>query len=186
MDEATLIAAARSGDGDAFTELYQKHIGYVTSVGRATLRKSDVDDMCQDTFLVAFTKLHAFQGNSLFRTWVGHIALNLCLMTLQRARQASNGESHLVQIDPAVLASDALEGCFFACADKNLEGVAARLDLPRLLRVLKPDQRRVLEMAYLEGIPDQEIAKTLGLSHACVKSKIYHAKQRVRQVHKKR
>ena len=38
----------------------------------------------------------------------------------------------------------------------------ARLDLDRLLRVLKPFKRRVLEMAYLEDMPEQEIAEVLG------------------------
>ena len=53
MDETELIAAARLGDEDAFTELYQQHLGYVKAVGRAILRKNDLDDMCQDTFLLA-------------------------------------------------------------------------------------------------------------------------------------
>ena len=63
MDETELIAAARLGDEDAFTELYQQHLGYVKAVGRAILRRNDLDDMCQDTFLLAFTRLHSFEGN---------------------------------------------------------------------------------------------------------------------------
>src|ERR1700685_908266 len=100
MDETELIAAARLGDEDAFTELYQQNLGYVKAVGRAVLRKNDLDDMCQDTFLSAFTRLHSFEGNSQFRTWICRIALNQCLMTLRKERQASNGESKLIRIDP--------------------------------------------------------------------------------------
>ena len=55
MDETELIAAARSGDEEALQELYQQHVGYVKAVGRAILRKNDLDDMCQDTFLLAFS-----------------------------------------------------------------------------------------------------------------------------------
>ena len=99
MDEAMLIAAARLGDEDAFTELYHQHLSYVKAVGRAVLRKSDLEDMCQDTFLLAFTRLRSFEGKSNFRTWITRIAMNQCLVTLRKARQASNGESHLMQID---------------------------------------------------------------------------------------
>jgi RNA polymerase sigma-70 factor (ECF subfamily) len=186
MDEATLIAAARLGDEDAFTELYHQHLGYVKAVGRAVLHKSDLDDMCQDTFLLAFTRLHSFEGNSTFRTWVTRIAMNQCLLTLRKARQASNGESRLMQIDAELAGDDVLGRCIFTREDKNLEGVPARLDLIRLLRVLKPVQRRVLEMAYLEDVPDQEIAEMLDMTLSSVKSKIHHAKRRVREVHKKR
>ena len=69
--------------------------------------------------------------------------------------------------------------------DKHLEGVAARLDLDRLLRVLKPFKRRVLEMAYLEGMPEQEIAEVLGIEPACVKRTIHHAKRKVRKIYEK-
>ena len=73
----------------------------------------------------------------------------------------------------------------FASADKDLEGVPARLDLDKLLRGLKPMQRRVLEMAYVEDMPDQEIAEILGTTLACVKNSIHHAKRRVGNISEK-
>jgi RNA polymerase sigma-70 factor (ECF subfamily) len=185
MNETELIAAARSGDEDAFTELYQQHLGYVKAVGRAILRKNDLDDICQDTFLLAFTRLHSFEGNSQFRTWLTRIAVNQCLMTLRRERQTSNGDSNLIQVDTEPLADDVREQCIFASADKHLESVPARLDLDRLLRVLKPFKRRVLEMAYLEGMPEQEIAEVLGVEPSCVKRTIHRAKRQVRKIYER-
>jgi RNA polymerase sigma-70 factor (ECF subfamily) len=181
MDETELIAAARLGDEDAFTQLYQQHLGYVKAVGRAILRKNDLDDMCQDTFLLAFTRLHSFEGNSQFRTWITRIAINQCLMILRKGRQASNGESNLIQMDPELATDDVRDRCIFATEDKHLEGVPARVDLNRLLRVLKPIQRRVLEMAYLEDTPEQEIAELLGVTLSCVKRTIHSAKRQARK-----
>jgi RNA polymerase sigma-70 factor (ECF subfamily) len=185
MDEARLIAAARMGDQDAFAELYHQHARYVKAVGRAVLHRSDLDDMCQDTFLLAFTRLHSFEGKSNFRTWITRIAINRCLMTLRKARQASNGESRLMQIDAELTEDDVLNQCVFTCEDKDLEGVPARLDLSRLLQVLKPIRRQVLELAYLEDMPDQEIAEMLGIPLSSVKSHIYRAKRQVRKIHGK-
>ena len=76
---------------------------------------------------------------------------------------------------------DLLDGCLFASEDKNLEEVAARLDMDRLLHRLKPMQRLVLEMAYVEDMPAQEIAEILGTTLASVKNSIHHAKRRVRE-----
>jgi RNA polymerase sigma-70 factor, ECF subfamily len=181
MDETELIAAARLGDEDAFTELYRQHLGYVKAVGRAILRKNDLDDMCQDTFLLAFTRLHSFEGNSQFRTWITRIATNRCLAILRKGRQ--NGESNHIRMDPETN-DDLLDGCLFAGEDKHLEGVQARLDMDKLLHGLKPMQRLVLEMAYVEDMPAQEIADLLGTTLACVKNSIHHAKRRAREIHK--
>jgi RNA polymerase sigma-70 factor (ECF subfamily) len=185
MLEATLIAAARLGDQDAFTELYRLHVRYVRAVGRAVLHSDDLDDLCQDVFLLAFTRLHSFEGNSSFRTWMTRIAINQCLLTLRRRRQASNGGSQLVQMDAEMLSDDAPGGSLFASEDIQLEGVPVRLDLDRMLKVLKPAERRMLEMAYVEDVPDQEIAEILGIRVDAVRCKILRAKRRVRNFHDK-
>jgi RNA polymerase sigma-70 factor, ECF subfamily len=181
MDEAMAIAEARRGSEDAFTTLYKKHLPYVKAVGRSILRSNDLDDLCQETFLLAFTRIGSFQGNSNFRTWITRIAMNQCLMILRRNRQVTNGASQLVQLESDAASDDLLDQCIFVTEDKNLRSVAARFDLPKLLGCLKPTQRRILEMAYLEDLPDQEIADRLGFTLASVKSKIHHAKKRVRE-----
>jgi len=186
MDKAGLIAAARLGDEEAFAELYRQHVGFVREVGRRILCTNDLDDLCQDTFLLAFTRLVSFEESCSFRTWISQIATNQCRVILRKRRQAMNGEARLVPIDAAMRSDGGGEECMFGSEDPELEASIARLDLTRLLRVLSPDQRRVLQMAYLEDIPDLEIAEILGTPLASVKSKIHHAKRRVRDVHKNR
>ena len=180
MDETELIAAARMGNQDAFAELYRQHSRYVRAIGRSILGAEDLDDMCQDTFLLAFTRLDRFQGNAQFRTWITRIAINQCLMRLRKGRQASNGESHLIQLDPE-MAEEALDRVVFASKDTRLESVPARLDLNRLLQVLKPGQRRILEMAYVDDMPYQEIAEVLGIPVRSVISRIFRAKRAVQK-----
>jgi RNA polymerase sigma-70 factor (ECF subfamily) len=179
MDETELIAAARGGQEEAFAELYRQHIRYVRAIGRSILRKNDLDDMCQETFLRAFTRLHTFDVNLKFRPWITRIAINQCLLTLRQGRQASNGDSHLVQMD-VEMTDEAFDRFVFACADTQLEGVSARLDLDRLLQVLNPLERQVLEMACLEGVPYVEIAAVVGLPLTTVRTKIHNAKIKLR------
>lgn len=181
MDETELIAAARLGDEDAFRELYQQHIAYVRAVGRAVLRRNDVDDLCQDTFLLAFTRLHSFEGNAQFRTWITRIATNQCLVTLRNGRRTPNCAG---QPDEEMNMDEVLDRYLFASRDKNLEGVAVRLDMEKLLSMLTPSQRRVMEMAYLENIPAQEIAEMLGSTLKAVKNKLSRGKRRIRNLYK--
>ena len=47
--------------------------------------------------------------------------------------------------------------------------------------MLKPVQRQILEMAYLEDMPDLEIAEVLGTTVGAVKSTLYRAKRIVRK-----
>jgi RNA polymerase sigma-70 factor, ECF subfamily len=176
MDETELIAAARSGDEDAFAELYRQHIGYVRAIGRSILRNRDLEDMCQETFLLAFMRLDSFEGTARFRSWITRIAINRCLTILRKGRQASNGESHLVPMDA--------DGYVVASRDGQLEGVGDRLDLERLLGMLKPMQRRILEMAYVEDIPDQQIAETLGTTVVAVKCTLYRVRRILRDAYK--
>ncbi len=64
--------------------------------------------------------------------------------------------------------------------------MGTRLDLERLLGVLKPGQRKILEMAYLEDMPDQQIAETLGTTVVAVKCTLYRVKRLLRDASKKR
>jgi RNA polymerase sigma-70 factor (ECF subfamily) len=181
MDETELIAAARLGNQDAFAELYRQHIGYVRAIGRSILRSRDLEDMCQETFMLAFMRLESFEGNSKFRTWITRIAINRCLMILRKGRQASNGESHLVRIG----ADETVDCRLFASTDTQLESVGARMDLERLLGKLKPLQRQILEMAYIEDMPDLQIAEKLGTTVVAVRCTLYRVKRLLRDAHRK-
>ncbi|MGB8534818.1 MAG: sigma-70 region 4 domain-containing protein [Acidobacteriaceae bacterium] len=73
----------------------------------------------------------------------------------------------------------------FASRDTQLESVGARMDLERLLGTLKPLQRQILEMAYLEDMPDLQIAATLGTTVGAVKCALYRVKRLLRDAEKK-
>lgn len=178
MDEAELIAAARIGDEDAFADLYRQHHRYVRAIGRSILRIDDLDDMCQETFLSAFTRLDSFEGNAQFRTWISRIALNRCLAILRNQRRPSNDESQVIAIDE----SAGLHG--LSSIDAQLEGLPERLDMEKLFKILTPAQREALEMAYVEDMPNVEIAEALNTTPTAVKGRIAIAKKKLKMLRK--
>jgi RNA polymerase sigma-70 factor, ECF subfamily len=170
VDESSLIAAARQGDQGAFAELYHLHHMYVRGICRNILRDDSVDDLCQDTFLVAFTRLDTFAENAQFRSWITRIAVNQCLMTLRRRR-------HYVLIDDE---DDILNRFIFVAKDAVLEGAPARMDLEKMMSVLSDSTRQMLIMACLDGNSEKEIAEKMGLSADMVRKRIYWAKRKMR------
>jgi RNA polymerase sigma-70 factor, ECF subfamily len=170
LTEAELLARARLGEEDAFSELYALHIDAVRTVGRRILHREDVEDMCQDTFLLAFTRLEWFVGNCTFRTWITRIAMNQCITAVRAGRQVTNGDLHLVALKDEL-----------PTVDSQLQGVAGRLDLSRLLQVLSPEERRLVRMTYLDGVSLAELADLLGTSVELVRGKLQRARQRMRR-----
>jgi len=170
VDESNLIAAARQGDQGAFAELYRSHHMYVRGICRNILRDDSVDDLCQDTFLVAFTRLDTFAGHAKFRSWITRIAVNQCLMTLRTRRR-------YVLIEDE---DDILNRFIFVTKDAVLEGAPARMDLEKMMSVLSDSTRQMLIMACLDGNSEQEIAEKLGLSANIVRKRIYWAKRKMR------
>jgi RNA polymerase sigma-70 factor, ECF subfamily len=174
MEEAQLIAAALAGDQDAFAELYRQHHRYVRAIGRSVLRTDDLDDLCQETFLSAFTRLGSYAGSAQFKTWLSRIALNRCLLILRSQKRFGSGNFQYINID------ENREHPGLAIIDRHLEGVANRLDVEHLLRHLTTAQREALELAFIEEMPAQEIAEVLNTTIAAVRGRIAVGRKKMR------
>src|SRR6478735_5323299 len=91
--EATLFAAAREGDHDAFqrlTDPYRREL--LVHCYRMLGSLEDAEDILQETLLRSWRKLDSFEGRASFRTWLYKIATNAALDTLgsRRARTMPN------------------------------------------------------------------------------------------------
>jgi hypothetical protein len=87
FDEASVVAQARLGDTDAFTELaerYQRNIFRLAQ--NITENREDAEDVLQETFLKAYQHLPEFEGHSKFYTWIVRIAVNEALMKLRKRK----------------------------------------------------------------------------------------------------
>jgi RNA polymerase sigma-70 factor (ECF subfamily) len=85
--ERALVAAAATGDREAFGELVLLHERVVVRTALAALgRQADAEDVAQDAFLLAWRKLPHFRGDASFRTWLLTIVWRLALAK-RRLRQ---------------------------------------------------------------------------------------------------
>jgi RNA polymerase sigma-70 factor, ECF subfamily len=77
IGDGELVARVRGGDAWAAEALYRRHVVVVASIARRLLRAdADVDDVVQDTFLMAFARLDQLAAPEAFRGWLARIALS--------------------------------------------------------------------------------------------------------------
>src|SRR6266853_6985758 len=89
MKEASLVAAAKSGESGRLDTEYRAHSERLfRTVLRITRNYEDAEDAVQDSFLRAFLHLKSFDGRSTFSTWLTRIGINSALMILRKKRNS--------------------------------------------------------------------------------------------------
>src|SRR5947208_13657930 len=77
--ETADVALAASGDGRAFERLYRSHVARVHSLARRMINPDVADDVTQDVFVRAWSKLSTFRSEAAFGTWLHRLAVNVIL-----------------------------------------------------------------------------------------------------------
>jgi len=129
-------------------------------------------------FIKMFQKLPQFSGKVPLEHWVSRIAVNTCLNQIQsekvrpEIRHADLSEDEVAVIENLAVSSDEL------APDKRF---ASRQLVEHLLKALKPAERLVIDLLYLQGRTVAEIKKVTGWSAALVKVRAFRARQKMKQ-----
>jgi RNA polymerase sigma-70 factor, ECF subfamily len=174
-----LVSAAKAGSDDAFAELQNLYAQRLYNrIIRITKQHEDAEDALQDTFLRVHLALCSFEGRSSFYSWVTRIAINSALMVL-RKRRARPEVSFGLPLDGA----DDLSHFEVKDSSPNPEQIYdERQQWVRMLRSiqnLQPKLQGTIQIRMSSGGSMKEIARTLGISVASVKSRLYRARARL-------
>lgn len=129
----------------------------------------EAEDMMQEAFLTAFTKLNSFKGEVAFGAWLKRIVINKSLTQLKR-----NNKYQEVKMDVI----------------PNYEIVEEKIDYSSLkanqvldaVNNLKDNYRMVLTLNLIEGYDYEEISEILGFTNENVRTTISRAKKKLKQV----
>src|SRR5436853_2785830 len=150
-----LVQAALRHDDEAARQLVRRLYPLVAKMVRSHRpRRTSEEDLCQMIFIKIFQKLHQFQGKVPLEHWVSRIAVNTCLNQIEservrpELRQADLSEEQRAVVENLASTSDEL------AHDKKF---ASRQLIEHLLTALKPAERLVINMLYLEGRSVAEI-----------------------------
>lgn len=159
---------------DIFEILVREHADMLTAYLRGALdRPSDVDDLFQETMVVAWRRLDDYDRQRPFGPWLRGIARNLVL-----AHYRSRGNA-LRWCSPDVL--DALEQSWRTFSAQPGDSFRDRVDLlVDCIARLSDRLRTVIEMAYGRGMPLAEIARATGDGEPTIRKRAERAR---RQLH---
>src|SRR5688500_852047 len=138
LTDAELIKAVLAGDASSFEGLITRYQPRIFGTARKYARReSEVEDIVQEVFLKAFTKLSTFRGDSPFEHWLMRLAVRTCYDFLrEHQRNREQTLSEITDEESRWLERVSAEGDPI----KDSESVAAaRLVINKLLEHLSPE-----------------------------------------------
>lgn len=169
-EDARLVRRAREGDREAFEQLVRRHLAAAHRVALSrTGNRHDADDVCQDAFIRALTRIEQCRNPERFRAWLMTIVKNTALNAVKRESRRRN--------EPLEAARGYSEGVGPA---EDLERRTLGKDLRRAVEGLPEMQRKVLMMHDYEGWTHAEIGEELGIASGTSRYHLHAARKSMR------
>ncbi|MFE1443569.1 RNA polymerase sigma factor [Streptomyces sp. NPDC058739] len=170
---APLVTAAQRGDVEALTALVYGSYPHVHRFAHTLCATpQDAEDAAQEALIILYRKIGMLRASGALASWMFRIVRNECLRrtrALVHRGPAADSEGPDTTGDTARSAE---------------EDVLLRLEAERVaaaVAALPADQRRVLVMRDIQGLPGRTVADRLGLSTAAMKSRLHRARSTVRE-----
>src|SRR6266850_2892352 len=177
-DASALVQAALQHDDEAARALVRKLYPLVAKIVRSHRpRRTAEEDLCQMIFIKVFQKLHQFSGKVPLEHWVSRVAVNTCLSQIESERiRPELRHADLSEEEQAVVGNLAVSSEELA-PDRQL---ASRQLVEHLLQMLKPVERLVIDLLYLQGRSVEEIHQITRLGAAAIKVRAFRARQKMK------
>lgn len=178
--ERHLIAEAQQGCAKSAHQLIEAHQDRLHAfVWRIVRDRHEAEEICQDTFLRAFSALDTFNTSYRFSTWLFTIGYRLSLNVIRRRKDYTGDLNFSGFADTGRGQAD--EG--------HADAIANSEEAHRLKKViwdsvdqLTPQQRATVLLFYRESLGCQEIGEILDMPAATVKSHLHRARGRLKEM----
>jgi RNA polymerase sigma-70 factor (ECF subfamily) len=169
MTDGELVRSTLNGNGQAFTELVDRHaaacIRYAT---RMLGERSDAEDAAQESFLRAHRALSTYDARLPFRTWLFAILINRCRTAMaKRARHQRR-----IVLDEVSLYS--------APIDNEQQAAELRYEIEWAVAQLPAEQREAFLLRHVEELSYDEMAVATGLGVSALKMRVKRACERLK------
>jgi len=159
------------GDVRAQYQLYSLYSKAMYNIClRMTGQQEEAEDMLQESFTYAFSKLGSFRFESSFGAWLKRIVVNTCINHLKKRKVDL---VYTEQNNDPIPEDDYVD---YQEIKFQVEGVMKAMErLPEGYRV-------VFSLYLLEGYDHKEISDILGISESTSKSQFLRAKQKIKEI----
>ena len=174
-DEAELIARCRADERAAHDEFYHRFRRQVAgNLYRVLGDRTDLDDLVQEVFVIAFRGLERFRGDARLSTWIYRICVNVALGRI-RTRKRRPAAIGLADLDAAATDPSLTER-----PETPAQSLQRRQDQERVYRALEviaPKKRIVLYLHEIEGLDLKEIAYLVDSNPVTVRTRLFYARK---------
>ncbi len=183
-DEA-LVRQLRGGDRDAAEGLVREYGDRAYRLAfRITGNREDAEEVAQDALWTAARKIGMFKGESAFGSWLYRITANTAYQKLRGRRGRDHAEisweALLPQFTEAGRHVEPVED-WSGKAEEPVLHSELRDVLAAAVEALPADYRTAFLLHDVEGMPNREIARSLGISLPAVKSRVHRSRLFLRQ-----
>ena len=175
VDEADLIERCRAHDRAAHEEFYHRFRRPVAgNLYRVIGDRTDLDDLVQEVFVIAFRGLERFRGDARLSTWLYRICVNVALGRI-RSRKRRPPPLGGLDLDAHTNADPMTERP--ETPQQSLERRRDQETVYRALENLAPKKRIVLYLHEIEGLDLKEIAYLVDSNPVTVRTRLFYARR---------
>lgn len=154
---------------EIFSELVRKHSKQLYwKVRQIVIRHEDADDVLQNAFMKAWTKMDDFRGDANPYTWLYRICVNEALDFLRKKRELLSTDGEMKMADKQF-------------ADDYFDGNETQKKLYEAIETLPEAQRVTFSMRYFDEMPYAEISSMLGTSEGGLKANYHIAVKKIKE-----
>jgi RNA polymerase sigma factor (sigma-70 family) len=170
LGERELLGRISAGESHAFETIYRIYRPRLARFLISMLRRPQlVEEVLDDTMMVVWQKAASFRASSKVSTWVFAIAYRKALKARSRWPDPSKDEKH-----PERVSSD-------PGPDGEIEHMQLHHALVDAMAQLSAEHRAVVDLTYFHGMGYREIAEIVNCPPDTVKTRMFHARRRLRQ-----
>lgn len=164
-----LIQRCKESDSNAQMEIYKKYYKAMYNTSFRILKDEfEAEDMMQEAFLTAFTKLDMFKGEVTFGAWLKRIVINKSITQLKKNTKYREVKMEVI---PNRVEDDTVA----------YETVKTTTILEKINQ-LKENYRLVLTLHFIEGFDYEEISEILNYTNENVRTTISRAKKKLKEL----
>ncbi|NKI31913.1 RNA polymerase sigma factor [Croceivirga thetidis] len=169
-----LLQGCREGNQSAQMKIYNQYYKamYNTAL-RIVKHTAEAEDVMQESFLNAFTKLHTFKGDVTFGAWLKKIVINNSIYHYRKQQK-----SHAVELDGVLYKVE--DNDEVAPVDHGQTELKAQ-KVMEAMNNLKDNYRVSLTLHLVEGYDYEEISEIMNISYANCRTMISRAKDSLRK-----
>lgn len=167
VDISILLMQCKQNNQKAMLAVYNRYYKAMFNVSFRIVNNHELaEDIMQESFLNAFSKLESFSGNVTFGAWLKRIVINKSITELHKTNKYK-----IDSISENFDTSEEIEDVAIDFSNKKVEMILAKMN------ELKPNYKIILTLFFIEGFDTEEISEILKITENNCKTMLFRAKE---------